>query len=518
MTRRDYVLLSLLGLAAVLAVAAFQSVPGYMDADYYYAGGLQLAAGHGFTEPYLWNYLDDPAGLPHPSHAYWMPLASILAAIVPSFFGPGSWFAARIPFYLAVACLPPLTAALAFSLTARRSLALTSGLLAVFSGFYLPFLATTDTFALYMLFGGLFFLISKRQYVNLKASITNSFLLGLLAGLMHLSRADGLLWLFLAFITSLFSRKSGQSLLSTLCSILSVFTGYLLIMAPWFARNYAAFGSFLAPGGSKLLWLTAYDEIFAYPASQLTFQHWWDSGLAKILAARSWSFGMNFATLFSVQGGIFLLPLILIGIWNLRKDRRVQLAPLAWLLTFTAMTVAFPFAGARGGFFHSGAAVQTVWWALAPIGLERVIQWGRKRRGWNEVQARPVFLGGLVGMAALFSILVLALRIPTWGQESSLYSGLNDYLEAGGMSAEAVVIVSNPPGFYLVSGNPAIAIPDGNSEIILELAQHYGAEYLILEAGSTPVNLLPVYENPQDYPGLNYLGELEGARVFAIQP
>ncbi len=80
------------------------------------------------------------------------------------------------------------------------------------------------------------------------------------------------------------------------------------------------------------------------------------------------------------------------------------------------------------------------------------------------------------------------------------------------------MFVSNPPRVLLASGNPAIAIPDGDSETILELAQHYGAGYLILEAGSTPVNLLPVYENPQDYPGLNYLGELEGARVFSIQP
>ncbi|MDO9130603.1 MAG: hypothetical protein Q7U34_12130, partial [Anaerolineales bacterium] len=70
MNWRHYLLLALFGLIVSGSIAAFQSVPGYMDADYYYAGGLQLAAGRGFTEPYLWNYLDDPASLPHPSHAY----------------------------------------------------------------------------------------------------------------------------------------------------------------------------------------------------------------------------------------------------------------------------------------------------------------------------------------------------------------------------------------------------------------------------------------------------------------
>jgi hypothetical protein len=69
MTWKLSLLLAGLGLIAALFVAAFQSAPGYMDADYYYAGGRTLATGHGFTEMVLWNYLDNPAGLPHPSNA-----------------------------------------------------------------------------------------------------------------------------------------------------------------------------------------------------------------------------------------------------------------------------------------------------------------------------------------------------------------------------------------------------------------------------------------------------------------
>lgn len=526
MTRRDYLLLALLGLAVSLGVAAFQPVPGYMDADYYYAGGLQLAAGRGFTEPYLWNYLDDPAGLPHPSHAYWMPLASILAAAVPALFGPGSWFAARMPFYLAAACLPPLTAALAFSLTSRRSLALTSGLLAVFSGFYLPFLTTTDTFGLYMLFGGLFFLLVSRASSRPSPSpfpfslLASSFLAGLFAGLMHLSRADGLLWLLMAFLAAIFvlPKPPTRRVLFTCHFLLFTLLGYLLPMVAWFARNYITFGGLLAPGGSKMLWLTSYDQIFAYPASGLTFGNWWQSGLGNILEARLWALGLNSATAFAVQGGIFLLPFIIIGLRQHRGEKVVQLVGLAWLLTLAAMTLAFPFAGARGGFFHSGAAVQTAWWALAPIGLERVIQWGRDRRGWNEVRTRRVFFAGLILMALLLSGMVFALRVPAWENEQFSYSQIHEFLQRQGMSSGEVVIVSNPSGFYLASGNPAIAVPDGEADSVLALAERYGARFLILEEGSTPASLMPVYENPQGFLGLNYLGELEGARVFAIRP
>jgi hypothetical protein len=182
------------------------------------------------------------------------------------------------------------------------------------------------------------------------------------------------------------------------------------------------------------------------------------------------------------------------------------------------MTLIFPFAGARGGFFHSGSALQTVWWALVPVGLEQVIRWGRERRGWQEVHASPVFLGGLVGMAVLFSILVALIRIPSWGQESSAYRQIDEFLVRQGMSEGDIVIVSNPPGFYLVSRYQAIAIPDGTIDTIFELGERYSADYLILENGSTPAGLIPVYDNPNIQPGLIYLGEVEEARVFAILP
>ena len=95
------------------------------------------------------------------------------------------------------------------------------------------------------------------------------------------------------------------------------------------------------------------------------------------MKARAWSLGLNLATTLAVQGEIFLLPLIGVAIWHMRKDRRVQLVLLAWLLTLGVMTIVFPFAGARGGFFHSGAALQTVWWVLAPLGLARTDRMGQ---------------------------------------------------------------------------------------------------------------------------------------------
>lgn len=521
MNWRHYLLLASLGLILSAAIAAFQPAPGYMDADYYYAGGLQLAAGRGFIEPYLWNYLDDPAGLPHPSHAYWMPLASILAALVPALSGHLTWFAARLPFILAAALIPPLTAALSYSLTSRRNLAMTAGLLAVFSGYYAPFLPVTDTFSLYMLFGALFFLVGRRQ------SAAGSLALGVIVGFMHLSRADGILWLLLALFAISFQKPASRSSFFTFFVLRITFCilGYLLIMSPWLMRNMAVFATPLAPGGSRTLWLTGYDQLFAYPASQLTFTAWWQSGLAEILKARLWALGLNLESVFAVQGNIFLLPFILIGLWQIRRDGRLRLAVLAWGLTLAMMTLVFPFAGARGGFFHSGAALQPFWWAVAPVGLARAIAWGARLRGWPEIQAFTVFSAGVVGIAGLLTTLIVQGRVigqfngePAWGWEAYAYSQIERFLDMQGAPVEAVVIVANPPGYYLASGRPAIAIPDGDKQTVLEVAGRYGGRYLILEKGGLPRSLEALYARPDRDPNFRYIGEVEEARIYAIQP
>src|SRR5512140_2345928 len=184
MSRRAYILLFLLSLAVISIVAFFQSVPGTMDEDYYFAGGLRLVQGHGFTETYLWNYLDNPQSLPHPSHGYWFPLASIIAAAGILLTGQQTFLGARLGFILIAALVPPVTASLAYTLSSRRDVALVSGLLAVFPTYQIVFLPTTENFGLFMLLGGLFFILFNRPD---KKSI---FALGLVAGLMNLSRSD----------------------------------------------------------------------------------------------------------------------------------------------------------------------------------------------------------------------------------------------------------------------------------------------------------------------------------------
>ena len=530
MSWREIIGFTLLGLFISLSVSAFQHTPGYMDAEYYYSGGLRLAGGYGFSEMVLWNYLDDPEGLPHPSHGYWMPLVSILSAAGMAVLNRLDFSAGRLFPLLLAAAVPALTVGLSWKLNRRRSAALLSGCLALLPGFYLPFMNTTDGFGTWMIVGGLFFLlvdsVDRSGDRTLQKSALNSGILGLLAGVMHLSRADGILWLFVAITAAVVTpgmvgrtrpRWKRGLLVVTACLI-----GYLFVMGPWFARNAAAFGTLLVPGGSRGLWIREYDDLFAYPASRLTLKYWLGSGWQAILTARVWATGQNLQNALAVQGEIFLLPLILLGLWRLRQAAAVRLAVFGWCLTFLAMTALFPFQGARGGFLHSGAAFQPLFWAVAPAGLEQILEWGSGWRGWKISQARNIFGVGLAVLALLLTGTIAYGRLfdsgfttLAWDASQARYIQLEAELQSAGLSSEETVLVNNAPGFNLATGRPSISIPFASLQEICAAARRYNGQALLLEMDQIPGETA-LFNEPHDKACLDFLETVDEVRIFRI--
>ena len=522
MSWRHYIVLFLIGLIVPFGISRFQSLPGYMDADYYFAGGMQLARGLGFTEPYLWNYLDDPAGLPHPSHTYWMPLASIVSSLGMWLTGQSTYSAGRLLFILLSACVPLLTAALAYDVSRQARLAMVSGLLSTFSLYYAPFMPVPDNYALFMLCGGAFLLLAPRRYTWRPVA------LGALAGLMTLARSDGLLWLGLAGLAILwnpshkrdpmparFRDRSVQIIRAGLLALL----GYLLVMGFWHARNLSLFGSALTPGGGRLLWLQNYNQTFIYPPHALTRESFLQAGWELAIQNRVRAFVSNFGNAFAAQGGIFLFPFILIGLWQLRRELRTKIAVIGWLLLFAVMTFIFPFAGSRGSFFHAGAAFQPYWWVAAPMGLDAMIVSARSRGYLSDKNAPYVLQGILVLLAIFMTAYLVNFRVIStgWAKDDLIYPSVEAVLLDYGLLPEDVVIVRNPPGYFITSGRSAIALPFGDESTILAVAQKYGARYLVLEKGGTFESIQDLYEEPQSHPSFTYLGEVNEAKLYRIE-
>jgi hypothetical protein len=521
MNWRHYLILFLVGLLVPFGISRFQSLPGYMDADYYFVGGIQLAEGRGFTEPYLWNYLDNPSGLPHPSHTYWMPLASIVSAIGMWLTGQSTYAAGRSTFILLSAFVPLVTAALAYSVSRRTLLAMVSGLLSIFSLYYAPFMPVPDNYVLYMLFGGIFLLLAPRREKWVPVA------LGALSGLLTLARSDGLLWLGLAGLTVMWREATKEDDSKTSfgewfkrivpAGLLALF-GYFIVMGGWHIRSENLFGSFMTPGGGRLLWLENYNQTFMYPPDSLTRANFLKAGWDAALQDRVATLGANAGNAFAAQGGIFLFPFILSGLWILRHNLRTKIAVTGWLILFFIMTVIFPFAGARGSFFHAGAAFQPYWWVAAPIGLDSVIAWVRRKGRFTDQNA-PVFFQAILVLLAVFmtAYLVNYRVLSGWAREDVIYPQVEQKLIESGIGPKDVVVVRNPPGYYLASRRESISLPFGDESMILAAAKKYGARYLVLEKAGTFDSIQDLYDHPEDNPSFKYLGEVDSARLYRIE-
>jgi 4-amino-4-deoxy-L-arabinose transferase-like glycosyltransferase len=517
----DYVLLFVGGLMVALSLAAFQKHPGYMDAEYYFATAQIVHEGGGLYEPFIWNYLTGIKGLLAPSFTYWMPFTSLLALAGMIVAGRSDWNLARIFFVLLTAFLPVLTYSLGWYLSRKRFVALFSGMLAWFPVFFTPYLVTTDAFVLYMYLGSAWFVLTKRA---LQQNWSAVLLIGFISGLMHFTRNDGLIWflifLFVLMIVLLRNRSALRSFFGLTAIAL---VGYGIVMSPWYLRNLHSFGTFFPSGNQRMLWLRHYNDIFSYPASQLTYKYWLESGLDNIFMARAEAVGQNILSTIAVQFEIVLLPLALMGLFALRKKIEVQMMSLVWICIFFLMSVIFPFAGYRGGYFHAIAAFQPFIWCLSAIGLVSFNEWGVAKRNWNGGQTLKVFALFLLFICAALSFRIVAQRIigsdlrnPNWSRSANRYNliceAMNDIIQGD----DGVVMVNNPVGYFLACRQKAVVIPSGGIPALKAVASQYHVKHLILE-NDHPPELNELYAGTLKIPDLILLYSHDDWQIYLIE-
>jgi hypothetical protein len=306
--------------------------------------------------------------------------------------------------------------------------------------------------------------------------------------------------------------------------LLLIGLGYAVVLTPWWLRNLGAFGSLWPPGGIRALWLTAYDELFLYPAGQLTADRWLQQGVAQLLEQRWEALLANLLSLGAVNGSVFLAPLMVSGLTGRAKSGVVSgmAAYLACLLVL--MSLVFPFAGGRGGFFHSSAAAMPLMWAAAPQGLTRVLAWGERVRGWNRQLGWRLLGGAALAFADLLTAYVFRQRVvgpmparPNWALSARTYAVLQS--EFFSSLPEGRVAVNNPPGFYLATRREAIVIPDGGIDELAQAASAYGVRWVVLEANH-PRGWNQFYSAPSSLPGLKWFAttsDEDGQAIYLLE-
>jgi len=380
----------------------------------------------------------------------------------------------------------------------------------------LPYWGVPESFAPFAVFGALalYWASAEAKWKWLAA--------GACAALAHLSRADGVLLLVpLLLVQIRLQDPSGRRkiFIPHPSSFVLILIGYGGVMLPWFMRNLAVIGAPLSTAGSQAIWLCNYDELFAYGK---TFDLAHLLSCSNLIAARVNGVTSGAVHWLAEAGMIFLAPLIVIGLWRVRRTRLFHAALWYALLLFAAMTLVFTFAGDRGGLFHSTGALLPFFYAVAPIGLDTAIAWiAARRRSWNAASAQRVFSAAIVVYAVVLSFFIYRGRVigpewsdPAWNKSDQMYAAIGQWLRDRG-ELNPIVMVNNPPGFTYQTGLPSIVVPYGDENDLLRAADQFGATWLVLDT-NRPEPLAVLYAAPDSQPRLIPAATFDSIYVLKI--
>jgi 4-amino-4-deoxy-L-arabinose transferase-like glycosyltransferase len=477
----DLVVLTVLALMARIAAAAITGYAPYTDPAYYTLVAERLATGHGFSVPVIWSFLEvgsripDPATLPVASNGHWMPLTSVIAAGSMAIFGP-TWRAGQIPMVLLSTILVPFTYQVGWEFWQRRSVALLAGVLAIVAGPLLIYYPTIDNFALFGVVGSLALYASVRA---VRSTNPGPWLLasGAAVGFATLARVDGLL-LAVAPATAWFMVRGWRSGRLWAWGLASG-VAFLLVVAPWLARNLVTYGSPLPSAGGHTLWITSYNDQFSigHPVDLAHYLAW---GWPEIIASKLSSWFDILGRTAVLLGGTFVFTFIP-GLWIHR--RRPELLPFIvyWVVMFVVMGAVFTFHAPKGAFYHSAPAWLPFALPLAVASLGSVATaigrlWPFLRRPQTQ---RFLAVAGALG-AVVLSLIGSSLIYGQWDRSHRLDTAAAAWFEDQHATND-MVMSSDPATLALLSGNPGVAGPYDPYPVIEQVIDAYKVRWVVVQ-------------------------------------
>ncbi len=496
--------LYLLALAVRAVLIALYPDPAYPDAYYYVDVARALQAGHGFSIDFIWIFAEVggkiPANptLPIPSNAHWMPLASLVQVPFLALFGATPW-ASALPFALIGSLAAPLTWAIAREAGSSWTVALGAGVLAAAPALMTAFMAQPDNFSLYQpLVAGALWLTAR----GLKGSARSFALAGLLTGLATLARNDGLLVglvVGLAFLRDRWRswRARGGSAPRTPAipfpAAVASFVLFFVVMAPWWARQLAVFGT-LSPStaSGRVLFIQNIDEWNSI-TGEANLAHLLAMGWGPLLWSRLLGLVAAIGIYSVLVGAILLVPFMLIGAWGRRRS--VDFGPFfafAFVLfAFSALVSAVHVPG--GTFIHSAVALAPHSYILALEGVAVVVAWlARRRRHWEPGRATRVFSRGIVALTVVLGILSVGAVHGTWGAVRAERRAVANALERLSVPPGDRLMSIDAAGYKYFTGRGGVVLVNDPLETIRSVAVAYDIRWLMLERGDSVPAMEPV--------------------------
>jgi len=506
--------------------------PAYPDSYYYADVARAISAGHGLNVDFIWifaevgNHLPNPAVLPVPSNAHWLPLASFIQAPFVSLLGPTA-FANAIPMILIGSLAAPLTWVIARDAGARPLVATAAGALTAVPGAATVFLAQPENFALlHPLVAATLWLTAR----GLKGDGRSFAVAGFLAGLAALARNDGVLlagavglvwlgdrlrWLRARRGRRGWARVEDRPPIPVLAGVLAL-AGFLVVMGPWWARQLLTFGS-ISPTSSSgaALWITnihQWNSITAEPS----FTKWLAQGIPQIVTNDLGGLSSAIGNFVVFICSVILLPFLVVGILSRRRSVDFQPWLLYALIAFAGATFIYPLHVPGGAFIHTAIGLAPHAAILSVEGILLVVGWvaGRRRR-WDEGAAAAVFVWGMVGIVALSTVVYARAVESGWDAVRAPREQLAAWMAGSGGASAGVqpddrIMSIDAGGLKYFTGHPGVVTPDDPIETIQAVATAYDIRWLVVEKDDAAQAMGPVLRGVRP--------SWIGAPVFQVPP
>jgi len=508
-TVRIPVALYLLALAVRAVFVVSFADPAYPDSYYYVDVARSIAAGHGLNVDFVWifaevgNRIPNPAVLPIPSNAHWLPLASFIQAPFIALLGPSS-FASAVPMALIGSLAAPLTWFIAREAGARPLVANAAAVLSAIPGAATIFSAQPENFAiLHPLVAATIWCIAR----GLKGDGRAFAIAGLLAGLATLARNDGILLAGAVGLVWLadrlrwwrahrgkraWSHVDDRRPIPVIAGVIALGL-FLIVMGPWWIRQLLVFGS-ISPTSSNgaALWIRSIQEwnsVTAHP-SLPTFLA---QGPGPILESRLAGLGSAVANFIVFICSVILLPFLLVGAFGRRHSLDFQPWFVYAFIAFAGATLIYPLHVPGGAFIHTAiglaphAAILSVEGILVLSGAFAA----RRPRG-DAGLAGKVFVWGIVAIVAASSVLFAGPVEAGWNATRQPRQALAAELTRLNIPADDRILSIDAAGMWYFTGHPGVVTPDDPIDTIEAVARAYQTRWLVVERGDAARALAPV--------------------------
>jgi Dolichyl-phosphate-mannose-protein mannosyltransferase len=469
--------------------------PAYPDSFYYVDVARALHSGQGFSVDFIWIFPEvggtipaDPT-LPIPSNAHWMPLASIVQLPFMAVLGQTA-LAAALPFALIGALAAPMTWAMARDAGTRPSVATWAGFLVAVPLLSVVYMAQPDNFSLYqpLVLGALW--MAAR---GLKGSAPSFALAGLLAGLATLSRNDGLLVLAaigLAFLWDRWHRRAIPWSAASACVAL-----FVLVMAPWWIRQLAVFGS-LSPStaSGKVLFIRDIGEWNSI-ATPATLDHLLGMGAGPLLLSRIGGLVAALMIFTTLVAGFLLMPFMVIGGWARRRSLDFGPFFLYAFLLFAFSTLVSAVHVPGGTFIHSAVALAPYAYVLALEGIAIAVGWiAARRTSWDAATATRAFTGAAVVFAIGTAVAGSAFVHDVWAESRTKFQQVATALDSARAEMTDRVMSIDAAGTKYWTGRGGVVLVNDDQSVIQNVVDAYDIRWLVLDRDDSVKPMAPALD------------------------